>query len=236
MVLKPMRKRTLDAFGGATLDKYGIRYLEAIMENWRDAEATMRRTLAFAGVLVVIFFLLAHAKNAEVSFGPLKLTNVAAVLTLIPTIVAILGNEWCDLGGNCEAYERVWDNLIARLMPSIYDNDLDVLLFPPTVHAFGRWADRSWQGVRATPEQAAALLLSTTRYLVAFVVFLGSIAFFVYAYIYLYGDRHADPAAVTVGLGVTTVFALRSIALVWIGSTKKEEEQLEAEEAARRHG
>lgn len=234
MALKPMRQRTLDAFDDTTLKKYGTRYIEAVMGNWREAEVAMRRTLTLTGVLVVIFFLLAHAKNAEVSFGPLKLTNVAAVLTLIPTIVAILGAEWCDLLAACERYERVWDAVIPRFAPSIYENDLDVLLLPSTVHAFGRGSDRDWQMLRAMPQRPTAFVLLVTRYLLAFVIFIGSIAFFVYSYIYLYGDRHADAAAVTVSLGVTIVFAVRAIASTWLGSTREAEEALEAKEAAAR--
>jgi hypothetical protein len=213
VAIKPLDDRLRDGFDPHTLDKFGLRYLEAIIESWRESEQTMRRTLAFAGLLVVIFFLLTHAKTAEVTLGPLKLTNVAAILILIPTLVAFLGHEWMELLCAAERYESVSEGLTRLLAPSLHENDLDVLLAPPVVHPYGRLADRSWMEIRSSAKPASRKTLEFITYLVVVVVLLGSIAFLVYSYIYLYGDPHANAVPVSIGLAVTAVYAVRTIAV-----------------------
>ena len=46
---------------------------------------------------MVAFMLLLNAKEAQFTLGPLRLTNVAAVLTLIPPLVAALAYEFVSL-------------------------------------------------------------------------------------------------------------------------------------------
>jgi hypothetical protein len=208
-------ERVRKAFDSGTLEKFGLRYLEAIIESWREAEQNMRRAVAFAGILVVIFFLLAHAKNAEVTFGPLKLTNVAAVLTLIPTLVAFLGHEFAERNASSERYEAVCGALVNLLAKSIRENDLDNLLAPEVVHPMGRVEGRSWQNIQLGGSRAAYAVMDVTKYIGIAVVFLGSIAFLVYAYVYLYGDRHASSAAVSIALAITAVYVIRTVAILW---------------------
>jgi sterol desaturase/sphingolipid hydroxylase (fatty acid hydroxylase superfamily) len=213
MPTEPIDVRIRAAFDHNTLEKFGLRYLEAIIGNWRDAEQTMRRLLGFAGVLVVVFFLLLHAKNAEVAFGPLKLTNVAAILTLAPTVVAYLMHEYIDHMGACERYEDACEELVKLLAPSVRENDLDTLLAPEVVHPMGRAADRSWDSLRIAPRPVTREIMRVTQLIGIVVVLFGTLAFLVYAYIYLYGDPHANGTAVSIGLAITVVFTARAVAV-----------------------
>lgn len=94
-----IRERVEHAFDEQTAAAFGIQYLEILLTGWRGLVVSLRRTTLSLVVLVVVFMLLLNAKEAQFTLGPLRLTNVAAVLTLIPLLVAALAYEFVSLLG-----------------------------------------------------------------------------------------------------------------------------------------
>ena len=208
--------RVAAAFDKETADAYGDQYLDAVVQNWREIARAMRRSLLVIVALMAGFFLLQNAKNTEITLGPLKLTNVSAVLTVIPALVAVLGYE--VLAGFF-AYVLCRDTITALmkvLHPSIHENDLQLLLVPPTTSLIGG-VGSSWEDLRNTAPgmEEKVLVVTSTGIFVAIVI--GGFAFFGYSYIHLYADRHANMVAVSVSCLAAAVYVVRTLALLGHG-------------------
>jgi hypothetical protein len=205
MLAKPMADKINEGFPKDIADEFGQKYLEMLYANWSEMVRTLRRTILFSVVLMTGFLLLDHAKAAEIALGPLKTTNIAAVLTLIPAVTSFLLFEAIDLTIAGGYYGDAASALMKKLYPSVYENDLEMLLEPTTTFA---WGIGFTAGIMPRPEGKLGKFRAGTALGIAFAVVGGVLAFLVYAYAVLYGSSHANVFAVTASL----VFAAFNVA------------------------
>jgi hypothetical protein len=209
----PLRDRVADAFDSETSGKFGELYVTALLDNWREIARAFRRSLLLAVALIVGFYLLRGAKNAELTLGPLKLTNVTSVLTIIPALLAVVAYECVSLLAAFAAYRDAMGEVVRKLHPKVYENDLELLLVPPTLTLLGGIGS-SWEDLRKKPPGISEKVLSITSTVVFAAIIGGSAGFLVYAYSYLYRHSHVNTIAVSVSLCVAVIYAIRAWALI----------------------
>jgi hypothetical protein len=132
--VKKLSQRVDDAFDDAGAQRFADKYLDSVLESYQSAADGLRRTVILVAVLVLAFFLLEHAKSGAFEIGPLHLSNVAAVLTLIPAILSLQYIELAALATAGMRLEKLRDALFARLYPSIARESLDNLLRRASVY------------------------------------------------------------------------------------------------------
>ncbi|HTB49735.1 MAG TPA: hypothetical protein VK701_02035, partial [Solirubrobacteraceae bacterium] len=99
------------------------------------------------------------------------------------------------------------------LHPKVYENDLELLLVPPTLTLLGGIGS-SWEDLRKKPPGISEKVLSITSTVVFAAIIGGSAGFLVYAYSYLYRHSHVNTIAVSVSLCVAVIYAIRAWALI----------------------
>lgn len=209
---RSIRDRVEAAFDPELAASYGDAYLDAIVTTWRELSHGLRRTTLQITLLILVFVLLEGARSVQFDLGPLRLTNVSALLTLIPALVAILSYELVAL----ELAQRVYSVAVSEVMRAVhrpvYEQDLEFLLAPATIHPMGG-SGRDWEALHAGNGRLHETVARTDNLVWAAIVF-GTFGFLVYSYLHLYADRHANAIAVSVSLAVALVFAARAWALV----------------------
>jgi hypothetical protein len=208
--------RAETAFAADDADiSFGEKYLELLYANWAQIASTLRRTVTLLVVLVVGFLLLNHTKSAEFTLGPLRLTNIASVLILVPAIVSFLGYEFLALQAAQNRYEEVSQEVVRVLHKPVRDTDLDVLLQPPTASL---WGENGWFDVRDSEPGLVSKLLEWSGLTIAYSLLFVALAFLVYAYVALYENSHANTVAVTISALFSVFNGLRA-ALIFVDNS-----------------
>lgn len=208
----PLRERFDNAFAQGD-DEYARQYLSLLIENWREVARALRRTTMLIAALMVGFVLLEGSKNAQVTLGPLKQANIWAVLTLVPALIAILNYECVSLFAAFAMYRETTSELVRVIRPSVRDNDLEMMLAPPTLSLFGALRG-NWEDVHQSAPSLARAVLTTTSLAILTVLILGSIGFLGYAYLQLYTSQRISPIAVSVSFVVAVLYSIRAVALM----------------------
>ena len=202
MPAKAIEERIKAAFHSGSPDhEFGEKYLDLLYANWCAVARALRRTSVLLVGLVVAFLSLAYARNTEFTLGPLRLTNISSVLVLVPAIVSLLAYEFFVLGTARIRYRDTIRALVQLLHPSVSENDLQLLLEPPTASL---WSDEGWLKLRESEPGIASKLIGWGGNVVLFSLVLGTLAFLVYAYVTLYENSHAN----TLGVTASLVFAV----------------------------
>ena len=212
MAVKKLSQRVDDAFDDAGAQRFADKYLDSVLESYQSAADGLRRTVILVAVLVLAFFLLEHAKSGAFEIGPLHLSNVAAVLTLIPAILSLQYIELAALATAGMRLEKLRDALFARLYPSIARESLDKMLGPVRLQA---WGEVGWREVRTTEESRITRTLDVLDAVAFSTIFLGALAFTVYAFGHLFHDPKASTVTVAISLGFTVVNMVRAALLLW---------------------
>ena len=209
MSLKSFDDRAKDAFVAPTSAEFGQKYLELLYTNWYEIARTVRRMGGLFVVLAVGFFVLAHTKNAEITLGPLKLTNLAVVQTIIPAIASFVAYEFVALAAACGTYSNAAGAVMQALYPSVFANDLEILLMPSGIHL---WEESNWSYLRTRRQSGKAakgLAWMATTSTVGLLI--GTVLFLIYAYINLYVSAHTNVIAVSVSLAFAVFNAVRAL-------------------------
>jgi hypothetical protein len=209
----PLRERVQRGFDEEMIGAFGQRYLEALLTTWRELMQSLRRSTLLLAALITGFVLLKGAKTGEVALGPLRLTNISEVLTIVPALVSLLAYESVSLICAQALYRNMVGEMVRLMYRRLYDCDLEYLLAPTTVMLFGGGA-RNWEQLRATKEGFAQGILKVTSGLIIGAITGGALGFLYYAYKYLYADSHTAGLTVSISLAVAALFALRTVALM----------------------
>jgi hypothetical protein len=211
VAIKPLGDRVAEAFEDEDVRAFGDKYLDHLLTSAQAIADALRRTSTFVVVLILVFFLLANARTAEFTFGPLKLTNVAAVLTLIPAVVSFLSYEFIVLLHAGNRYEKLKDATIAVLFPGLYQNDLEDSLSPVTTQA---WGAHRGLGLRSVEKGWMASVLDESIWIVGAAIIFGTLGFLVYAYVHLFQEPKAHDVVVAVSLVFAACNVGRAV-LIW---------------------
>lgn len=204
----PTGERVAKAFADESARAYGDKYLDHLLTRRTDLGRDIRRAVSLVALLAVSFALLAGAKEAQLTLGPIKLTNVAGVLTLVPALLAYLYYEFMALMLVTHLYNRLISATFKSLYPGLYEQDLEVPLAPTTMQPWGytiasvlRENDSSrWSDIDEALGTAHGVAIH-----------FGAIIFLVYAYWRLFSLPTANDVAVGVSLAFAAVNALRGI-------------------------
>jgi hypothetical protein len=176
---------------------YGQSYVERILANIDAAEAQLRRTVIAIVALVAFFFLFAHSKSSELSLGPLTLSDVKGVLTLVPPVVAYLLYEFVAAVGIGSLYATLLFAVTHTLYPSLWKSDLDTALLSVTQQVWGDISDRA----DLSGESPITPWLGRLGRLIGYGFMIGILAFLVYAYATLAGSSKTSvPFLIASGL------------------------------------
>jgi phosphoglycerol transferase MdoB-like AlkP superfamily enzyme len=208
----PLRDRVEAAFAEQTARSFGHSYLEALLVGWREIAQSLRRSLALVVVLMVAFFLLKNSKTSDFTLGPIKLTNISSVLTVLPVLVSVLIYECMGLVSAFSMYREMTGEVVRSLHPSIYENDLEMMLAPPTITLIGGVGE-NWEGIRKSPPGLPGSILGATTVAIFAAIVGASFGFLTYAYGYLYTDTHVNSLVVSLSLGASVLYAVRALAL-----------------------
>jgi hypothetical protein len=202
-----IRLRIAAAFEDDPARSFGSRYVEIMLERWCELNRASKRISTLMVILGAGFVLLAGAKTAEFNLGPLKLTNVASILTIAPVIVSFLLHEFVVLVSAAARYREVAYEATANLYPTIEDNDLQRMLAPPTASLWGR---EQWRQLREKPCSRVARLAEQLDVGVVLALTFGTIGFLVYAFATLFRDPHTSGPLVGVAVVVAGFNLIRS--------------------------
>jgi hypothetical protein len=205
--------RVRAAFDADLLLNYGQSYLDALLAIWRELVHSLRKTLLLLAALMLAFLLLQGAKNAQFALGPLRLTNVAAVLTLIPILVSALIYEFVILMVAQKRYRDTITETVRLLHPSLYEYGLDHMLYAASNHFVVATAGR-WEQMRTTRPGLANKVLELTGLASLSCLTFGAFGFLIYAYSHLFADSHANAIAVSVSAAIALVFFIQTAALL----------------------
>jgi len=195
------------------LANFGDRYLDHVIEAEKAIADGLRRTVVQIALLVTVFVLLAGAQKAQFEFGPLKLTNVAEVLILVPPIISVLYFDFGSLLAASYEYEGVRALVVGRLYPKLRRENLSAILGPLSLQV---WGFENWQDIRGLSGYRLSGLLKQVNRIVGVSALLGVAGFFVYAYLHLFHDSKANTVAVLLSLAFSLLNMLRVFLLLAI--------------------
>jgi len=182
------------------------RYLERLIDNTNVLSERLRRTTALIILLLGAFVVFSGAKTTEVTVGPFKLTNVSAVLTLIPAIVSYLYFEFVITGLARAQARDITNALLAGLYPEFSWNHLVETLDTATLQVFGEESR-----LRAKPPNRASKVIDKLTDLHAYGLLFGALAFIAYAYVHLFNDPKAKTYVVVASLAFAAVNVARAV-------------------------
>jgi hypothetical protein len=201
--------RIEQAFDDDEARAYGDKFLDYLVSRYDALEQALRRTSVLCAVLVVSFLLLAGAKQAKFTVGPITLTNVAGVLTLIPAVFSYLYYELVVLVQGRNTFAEGVSASVAKLYPTLDKNGLVPMLAPATVQA---WSPPSWQDLRAREATWGDRFDGLLETAIIAIVLFGSVLFVGYCYWHLY----REPKANTIAVSASIVFSALNVTRSWL--------------------
>jgi len=186
---------------------FGERYLEWTLQIWKEIEASLRRTITLIVVLVLVFLALVDAKQTELLLGPIKLSNNALILPLIPALVSFLYYEFMVLSFERRRYMVRTTTLLGEMHHRVAEN-LAPMLSPATTSI---WGDHLPQQLRSSERNRLTRLLEGSGMLIIVMLLLGAIAFLGYAYMRLLGHAHMHLGLVIASLAFSSFNVLRAV-------------------------
>jgi len=156
-----------------------LAYLEIVLERWSEIASARRRTGTLIVSLGVGSVSLAGAKHGEFTLGPLKLTNVSSVLTIVPATISFLLYELAALMAAAQRYRHVVKALVGRLYPPVAANDLGRLLAPA---APALWGHDQWSVIREFARNRSTTVLGGLNAGLGVALVLGPFVFLAYAF------------------------------------------------------
>ncbi len=212
---KSLHRAVEDAFDDDTREAFGDKYLELVYANWANTVRTLRRTVLFLVLAVMTFLILNHAHAAEIEVGPLRVDNISAILIILPAAASFLLFEAVDLLLADHYYKEAASASMKVMHPSVYENDLELLLEPTTGFAVGVG---STSDLKPERPGAVANLRGLFEVVMMLGLLIGAIGFILYAYWSLFNNDHAATLAVVAGLTVSLFNLIRlglSMAAAW---------------------
>jgi hypothetical protein len=211
MAIRSLRDRVEEAFDDERAREFGTTYIERILDTWQSVDRSLRRTVVLLAVAATAFQLLISANVTSVSFGPFKLADVSFATALIPALASYLLYEFVVLFTTSYRFAQLHGELVRKLHPTLYNNDLEFPLYP-SVLSF--WGDDAWRYVRENEEGWAGKVLyrATTAIGVGLLIAVGG--FLVYAYWQLFDDSRASRLLIWGGLIFTLINVLRAVLTV----------------------
>jgi hypothetical protein len=150
-------------------------YIADLSGVWKEVSSSIRSTVILIVVAMTLFELLSRAAVEEMSFGPVKIKDLALVEKLIPVVVAYLFYQLVSQYLRWRSMEITYNYLMTRFHSAISGNNFDLLLYPSMPALF----DLN----RSAGEGSKLVDMQYTLGLVLIAIFMGiPFAFEVYAY------------------------------------------------------
>jgi len=197
---------------------------EMIREFWRDvrdrweaAEASLRRTVFYIGVLAMTFVLVETGGTSEISLLGLTFADFDWISLGVPVLIAYLSFTTFVNAAIAFRLQEVHDRLAQHYWPGMYDNDFELFVRP-----IGGIADvASVLMDSAIPYGVSALLRVSV--IARFLVLLGApVAFNVFALTQIWSHDPGTPAARWIVTSLCLLFAAASIPHLIYISKKRE--------------
>lgn len=186
-------------------------FLNALRENIRDGQATLRRVILLQVVFGLLFFIVDRAKTADVSILGFKTTDPSVLAKLLPVVVAYLAYDAAFTLALVGRYRLTLSRSLPALSAGLASVNAHRLVYPPTPAVLG---ESFYFGPERRPRSWREIPLGT-RVFDAFgwfgrdVIQVATVAFLMYAYASLLGTYGVLDAVTLGSLAVSASFVLR---------------------------
>ena len=205
MMPNSLGRRARDSFSEDQREE-AAKYLDTLVSAWKETSSTTTRKVVVIFALGAVFELLTGPLVLRsLNVGPLSFNNSVLLQGFIPAMVAYLLYDATCLAEECGDYRVIHSALVRKFQPSLYRNDMDLIVTP---RVRGPW------GFFARPPIRDDSLLSTGHqfelYFQAvatpFTCFIFPLAFEVQAYLSLFQRYGFEDASIWVSVVISTIF------------------------------
>jgi hypothetical protein len=196
------------AFASGAASGYHEFYLAKLLESWRETTAQLRRTTVLMIALMIVVVLLTSGDVKEVSVGPIKMADLGVASKLLPVVVAFLYLDLVLQFFSAMAYTELYADVARKLVPSVFEEELDVPL-APTLGAM--WGGRSILSIGASAPWAASIV-NVLNILCGATFVLSPVGVLAWEYVQLVRKFGSGDVIVWFSLLATLVCVLRAVA------------------------
>jgi hypothetical protein len=219
------------AFAGGAASGYHEFYFAKLLESWRETTAQLRRTTILMIGLMVIVVLLTSGDVAEVSVGPIKMADLGVAAKLLPVVIGFLYLDLVLQFFSAMAYNELYADVASKLMPRVYEEELDVPL-APTLGAM--WGGRSILSIGGAAPRATSAV-NVLNILCGATFVLSPVGVLAWEYVQLFGKFGARDLILWFSLLATLVCVLRAVAVAayWRQQLKRGDRRADEERQTR---
>jgi hypothetical protein len=127
---KSMRQRVEAAFDSGKNSDLRDSYLDHLLENLRDVETALRKTLSIALAAMAAFELLARAAINKASIGPFEISDLSIIRIALPVLVAFLFLQLAALDGARGLLEDAYSSIMEIAHKELVETNLVMLVLP----------------------------------------------------------------------------------------------------------
>jgi hypothetical protein len=210
MQFKTISERVENAFCDSDAKAFGDRYLDIVLQTWRDVAVALRRTGIVLALLIAAFLLLFGAQESTISVGPFQIDDLSAVLVLMPALVAHLLYEFVALVIAFNVYDQLRLHVVRHLHPTVESNDLESAIAPGSPSF---WGQDSWRLLRTKPPGLLKPIENGITAAILGAIVIGCAGFVVDAYVRLPSRPHVNDVELVLS-ALFALFALLRMALL----------------------
>jgi len=205
--------RVTAAFGDDASPDFAQKYLEWVLTNSREIQASLRRTGTLLVSLVALFLLLIGAKHAQVTLGPLKLSETSSVLALLPAMASYLLVDMLTLLSMSNRYGDLRICVFRHLHAKAAAQGLGSALSPPVPSL---WGHAPMLDLTNAPRNTRIKnVLENMATAVGLAIVVGAVLFMLYAYVRLFELHGVSEPLLWASLCFAAFNLLRAVLLVY---------------------
>jgi hypothetical protein len=164
---KSADRRIIDSFqqGGSEGVHAYLEWLRTAMDQYANQ---IRRSTLFVLALIAAFEVVVQSPNAKISLGSFQIQRGSIVIDFVPALVAYLLLQSISDSNHLVQLELVFSRAFDRWNPAGKENDLDILLLPPSslIWGIGYAPDKNNATAFDKPEYIVRLILEIINPLV----------------------------------------------------------------------
>jgi hypothetical protein len=187
--MKTLRDRVEAGFGDRDSAQFAEKYLDLVIATWREISTQLRRTSLLIVVLAVATELLLSADVKEVTFGPLKVSDVSFLTVILPAVVAYLLHDCVTLIDASNRFDALRGEIARKLYRPLWENDLEFFITPGTLNV---WGVHAWDSVRLSDTPVRQKIREAMSVLVALALLLGAVVYVVSVFVRLLDSGQGD--------------------------------------------
>jgi hypothetical protein len=204
---KTLRERADDAFAGDDAREFADTYIGLVIASWREVQGSLRRTSMLLALIIVAFLVLHRAERIELSLLGIKVTDLSAILALLPAVASYFLYELVVLTDARARHRDVVAAVTGVRYPDLLQSNLHVLMEPGIGLVWGT----TWQWhLREKPAGWRFKALERMALGLALLMVVAPVLFFAFAYLELFRDERVGTLPIVASLAFTIFNVVRA--------------------------